>query len=283
MDQLGLMKPMPDWATNMTDLHVHASPSLLPRHFDDLGAVSAARSLGFETLVLKSHEGSTVERAAAAGPGVFGGVVLNSAVGGANPDAVEVAARLGGRVVWMPTVSSKTHKRGAASPELSVHRGFELGLVEVVNEGRLSPEWFDVLDTVARHDLLLASGHLSANETVILFKEASRRGVSRLMVNHPMMPFLGWNDEAASELRQLGASLELGILPDILSRPAAGSLALVDTYPHELLVFGADLGHADHPSPASAMPSWFQRLESRAGVASAIQITQNTGRKLLLP
>ena len=97
---------LPTWAAAMADLHTHASPSLLPRHGDDRATVAAEQALGFTTVVLKAHEGSTVERAAAAGgadAGVYGGVVLNSPVGGANPDAVEVAARLGGRAVWMPT------------------------------------------------------------------------------------------------------------------------------------------------------------------------------------
>ena len=160
----------PEWAAGMTDLHVHAAPSLLPRHGNDAETRAAESRAGFATIVLKSHEGSTVERAAALGAGVYGGIVLNSPVGGANPDAVEVAARLGGRVVWMPTVSAPNHKRGASSPELSVHRGFELRAVEVVDDdGGLLPAWHDVLDVIAAHDLLLASGHLSADETVRLF------------------------------------------------------------------------------------------------------------------
>src|SRR5215831_10393764 len=140
--------PPQDWAQDMADLHAHAAPSLLPRHGDDRATVAAERAVGFSAVVLKAHEGSTVERAAAAGDGAFGGIVLNSPVGGANPDAVEIAARLGGRVVWMPTVSARTHKAGATSPELSVHRGFELRPVDVIANGALLPQWFDVLDTV---------------------------------------------------------------------------------------------------------------------------------------
>ena len=87
---------LPDWAAGMADLHTHAAPSLLPRHGDDRATVAAEHAVGFSTVVLKAHEGSTVERAAAAGDGAYGGIVLNSPVGGANPDAVEVAARLGG-------------------------------------------------------------------------------------------------------------------------------------------------------------------------------------------
>jgi hypothetical protein len=273
---------LPGWAHDMADLHVHAAPSLLPRHGDDRATVAAERAVGFGTVVLKAHEGSTVERAAAVGGETFGGVVLNSPVGGANPDAVQVAARLGGRVVWMPTVSARTHKAGAASPELAVHRGFELGLVEVITDGRLRPEWFDVVDAVAEHDLLLASGHLSAAETVVLFSEAQRRGVRRLLVNHPMMAFLGWDDEAGTALRGLGAYLELGILPDLLGGPDRSSLGLADTYPASLLAFGGDLGHADHDPPAVAVAPWLHALERRVGPARAAAIMTTQTRDLLL-
>jgi hypothetical protein len=266
----------------MTDLHAHASPSLLPRHGDDAATVAAERAAGFDVVVLKAHEGSTVERAAIAGDGVYGGIVLNSPVGGANPDAVEVAARLGGRVVWMPTVSSRTHRAGAASPELSVHRGFELGPVDVVDDGVLRPEWHAVLDVVAAHDLLLASGHLSAAETVVLFTEARRRGVRRLLVNHPLMAFLGWDAGSAALLRSLDAYLELGILPDLLGGAGQASLLLARTYPASLLAFGGDLGHAHHPGPADAVAPWLHRLAAAVGDDRARAIMTTQTRSLLL-
>ena len=273
---------MPEWATGMVDLHVHASPSLLPRHGDDQSTVASERDLGFEIIVLKAHEGSTAERAAIAGENVYGGIVLNSAVGGANPDAVEINARLGGRVVWMPTVSTATHKAGAKSPELSVHKGFEMHQVDVVIDGKLLPEWFDVLDVIAGFDLVLASGHLSIDETLVLFTEAKKRGVKRLMVNHPKMPFLHWHDDLAKDLRELGAFLELGILPDLLSPGEHLSMTLADIYPIELLVFGADLGHANHPGPKDAMPSWFRALDRQLGEVSAHKIVTANSKGLLL-
>ena len=273
---------LPDWATDMVDLHVHAAPSLMPRHGNDEQTVSAERGLGFSAVVLKAHEGSTVDRAAIAGDGVYGGVVLNSAIGGANPDAVEIAARLGGRVVWMPTVSTATHKAGAASPELSVHRGFELSQVDVIADDKVLPEWMPVLDVIAEHDLLLASGHLSTVETIILFAEAHRRGVRRLMVNHPKMPFLHWNDSAAKALLEVGAHLELGILPDLLSPDDCSSFTLLDVYPHDLLVFGADLGHAHHPKPVDITPMWLTKLEEHLGETKARAIVTTNSLGLLL-
>lgn len=278
------MSALPDWAVDMADLHVHAAPSLLPRHGDDAQTVAAERSVGFRTVVLKSHEGSTVERAAIAGDGVYGGIVLNSPVGGANPDAVEVAARLGGRVVWMPTVSAPNHKAGASSPELSVHRGFELRAVEVIaDDGLLLPAWQDVLDVVVEHDLLLASGHLAAAETVLLFTAARRRGARRLLVNHPLMAFLHWDDEAAQALQALDVHLELGILPDLLGDAEHASLNLTRSYPTSLLAFGGDLGHAAHPGPDTAVTPWLHELETRVGADRAAAIMTSQTRDLLLP
>jgi hypothetical protein len=275
---------LPGWAVDMVDLHVHAAPSLLPRHGDDAQTVTAERAVGFGTVVLKSHEGSTAERAALAGDGVYGGIVLNSPAGGANPDAVQVAARLGGRVVWMPTVSAPNHKAGASSPELSVHRGFELGPVPVTDDaGALLPVWHDVLDVVVEHDLLLASGHLAARETVTLFTEARRRGAQRLMVNHPLMAFLHWTADDSDALQALDVHLELGILPDLLGDADHASLNLTRTYPTSLLVFGGDLGHAHHAGPDTAVAPWLHDLEARVGADRATSIMTTQTRSLLLP
>ena len=148
--------------------------------------------------MLKAHEGSTAERASLLGDGVVGGVVLNSPVGGANPDAVMVAARLGGRVVWLPTISSLVHKAAHERPELTAHKGIHFRAVPVVDgDGRVLPDWYDVFDEVAAADLILASGHLTLDETVAVFTAARRQGVQRFLVNHPMMDFLGWRDEHA--------------------------------------------------------------------------------------
>src|SRR3546814_17841203 len=40
---------------------------------------------------------------------VYGGIALNHTVGGLNPYAVELALRMGGRVVWFPTLASPAH------------------------------------------------------------------------------------------------------------------------------------------------------------------------------
>ena len=274
----------------VADLHVHGAPSLVARHGLDHEVVGAHAQVGVDLAVLKAHEGSTVERAALAagrpeteGVRVVGGIVLNSPAGGANPDAVEVAARLGGRVVWMPTVSAPAHVASAAAPELSVHRTLSFRQVDVLDDaGALLPAWHEVLDVVAAHDLVLASGHLTCAEALVLFRAASAAGVRRMLFNHPRMPFLGWDDDAAPELARLGVVLELGILPDILTPGGPPSTTLGEVYPHDQLAFGGDLGHADHPTMAQALPGWLAGLEACLGEAGTERALTTVGRELVL-
>jgi hypothetical protein len=275
--------------SGVADLHVHGAPSLVERHGLDHEVLGAHGSVGVDFAVLKAHEGSTVERAvlasqreAAAGVEVVGGIVLNSPVGGANPDAVEVAARLGGRVVWMPTVSAPAHIASASSPELSVHRNLAFRQVEVLDDaGGLLPEWQDVLDVVAAHDLVLASGHLTCQESLVLFRRAKALGITRMLLNHPRMPFLTWDDAAAPEFAQLGVVLELGILPDILTTEGPPSTTLGEVYPHDMLAFGGDLGHAHYPTMEQALPAWLADLERSVGERDAERILTTVGRTLV--
>lgn len=275
--------------SGVADLHVHGAPSLVPRHGLDHEVLGAHGTVGVDFAVLKAHEGSTAERAVlaagrepAGGVEVVGGIVLNSPVGGANADAVEVAARLGGRVVWMPTISAPAHIAAASSPELSVHRGLAFRRVEVTDaDGALLPAWRDVLDVVVEHDLVLASGHLTCAESLVLFRAARAAGATRLLLNHPRMPFLQWDDAAAPEFARLGVVLELGILPDILTPDGPRSTTLGDVHPHELLAFGGDLGHADHPTMAQALPGWLAELERCLGESDTEQVMTTVGRRLV--
>ena len=147
--------------------------------------------------VLKSHYTSTAERASvvrAAVPGIeaLGAISLNRAVGGMNPLAVEIAAREGARTVWMPTVDSvnESHERdappGAKVPvwvrlQLDLReQGLEIEPVPVVDDdGAVLPETREVLAMIARHGMLLATGHLGRDEIFAVVDAALEEGVQR--------------------------------------------------------------------------------------------------------
>jgi hypothetical protein len=224
--------PVPSaWARELVaggyDTHVHVAPDVMPRLVDDLTLARRCRQVGLAGFVLKSHYLPTAERAAvvrAAVPGadVLGAITLNRAVGGMNPVAVEIAARGGARVVWFPTVdsvnqrTSRAQAPAGAKPPLwaALQRelrddGIDPPPVAVLSEdGTVRRDVLDVLRLIAKHDLVLATGHLSAGEILAVVRAAADTGVRRTVVTHPEFTSQRLTLEQQQELAGLGAYLE---------------------------------------------------------------------------
>ena len=212
--------------------------------------------------VLKSHYGSTAERASvvrAAVPGVDvrGAIALNRAVGGINPLAVEIAAREGARTVWLPTVDSvnESHEReappGAKVPvwvklQLELReQGIEIDPVPVVDEhGTVLPALREVLGMIARHDMLLATGHLSRDEIFAVVDAAVDAGVEDIVDHPPRVPLAEPVDRGPERARGQGGAAR-ALLHHAAHRQ--GQLGAVDRE-HPRYRTGA-LGPLDRPRP----------------------------------
>ncbi len=209
------------------DYHVHIAPDFVARRITDVQLARRCLETGQAGFGLKSHYSSTAERAqvvAEAVPGVtvLGAITLNRSIGGLNPLAVEIAAREGARIVWFPTVSSvnEQHEVLAADPEgkVPVWVRFELSLreaglacepVPVVDEqGALLPEAHEVLEVVARHQMVLCTGHLSRDEIFALVDGAVGAGIETIVVTHPEFPSQSVAPGDQVELARKGALLE---------------------------------------------------------------------------
>jgi Family of unknown function (DUF6282) len=206
------------------DLHVHVEPDLAKRRIDDLGLARRFAELGLAGFVLKSHYAPTAERAAvvrAAVPGVraLGAIALNAGVGGLNAQAVEIAARGGARIVWLPTVDSENEAseeapKPAKQPvwraiqEEFAQAGVASAPVQLTESGLAA-----VLAVVARHDLVLATGHLGRAEIHRAVVAALTAGVSRIVVTHPDYPTQGVPVDEQRELAERGAVLERCFAP----------------------------------------------------------------------
>jgi hypothetical protein len=209
------------------DPHVHVAPDFAPRRITDLELARRCLELGLAGFALKSHYTATAERAAvvtAAVPGVraLGTITLNHAVGGLNATAVEVAARQGARIVWLPTVSSENEfgEVEHADPDgrVPVWVRFELELraagvrprpVPVVDRaGEPLPELLEVMAAVARNDLVLATGHLGRDEIFTVVDLAVEAGVSTIVVTHPEFPSQRISPRDQQVLAARGALME---------------------------------------------------------------------------
>jgi hypothetical protein len=209
------------------DMHVHIDPDFVPRIIDDVGLARRCAELGLAGFQLKSHYNSTAERARtvnAAVPGAraIGAIVLNQAVGGINPLAVEIAAREGARTVWMPTVNSinemrEVHSFAPGAP-MPVWMKFEVSLREAGVEpepvavldssGQILPAVQRVIEVAARHQLVLATGHLARDEIFAVVDAALGAGIRDVVVTHPEFPSQNLSLDEQAELAARGALLE---------------------------------------------------------------------------
>ncbi len=208
------------------DTHIHIAPDVVPRKIDDISFARRCSELGIAGFVLKSHYGSTAERAAvvrAAVPGIqaLGAITLNRAVGGINPLAVEIAAREGARTVWLPTVDAVNEAAEREAPpgaKLPVwvklqlelrEQGLEIDPVPVLDgDGAVLPETHAVLAMIARHGMVLATGHLGRDEIFAVVDAAVDAGVADIVVTHPEFPSQNLSVEDQRRLAARGALLE---------------------------------------------------------------------------
>lgn len=190
------------------DLHVHSAPDVRERPFDDLELARRCREAGLAGAVIKSHVEPSASRAflvTAAVPGVqmYGGIALNRAVGGLNADAVEAMAQgtgRRGRIVWLPTRDAENEKARKERPG---------PVVRVTEDGSPVPELNAVLEVVAAHDLVLASGHVAPAEAAAIFRRAREAGCRRLLVTHATAPVSTYSPDELDAMVGLGAWIEL--------------------------------------------------------------------------
>jgi hypothetical protein len=261
------------------DTHIHVSPDVVERKVDDLTLARRFLELGLDGFVLKSHYGSTAERASvvtAAVPGIraLGAISLNRGVGGINPLAVEVAAREGARTVWLPTVDSvnESHERdapaGAAVPVwVKLQRelrdeGIEIQPVPVLDGGgSLLPELREVLAMIARHGMLLATGHLSRDEIFAVVDGAVDAGIADVVVTHPEFPSQSLSVEDQRALAERGALLER-----CFTTPHTGKVTWEAWIEHTRAagarhsVLSTDLGQVSNPPVEDGMALMVDRL-----------------------
>lgn len=246
----------------VVDVHMHCDPDSMPRSVDALDTARLARDRGLRAIILKNHYQPTAQLAYAVekitpGLRVFGGIALNRAVGGLNSVAVENMARTKGahgRVVWMPTFDAENQVRKNAES-----RPF----VPVAKEGQLLPETGAILDLIGKYNLVLATGHSSPEEALLLIRAARARGIRRILVTHAMLAPVSMTVDQMREAAREGASLEF-VSNVIVGRGQGDTLKQYAEAiravgpPHCIL--SSDLGQPGNPLHADGLAAFIEGL-----------------------
>ena len=262
------------------DFHVHAGPDSRPRSVSDIEIARIARRSGMRGFVLKNHFTQTADRAWIAmqevpGIEIFGGVALNHAVGGLNPEAIRQMVEFSGgrgKVVWLPTFDAEFWMTRAGDPG---------EFISVARNGQLVPELGEIFDLVAEHDLVLALGHSSPEEALMMIPEARQRGVEQILVTHG----LGQNpsDAQVTEMVAGGAIIEL-VWMSAMDNQATfdGYLDAIRRHGAAGFLLSSDLGQAGNPLHPDGLIAFMAAL-SASGISDEdidLMIRRNPARLL---
>jgi hypothetical protein len=248
--------------SGLVDLHVHSDPDSVPRSVDAIDAAKAARASGMRGLLFKNHYEPTASLAYLVRkevPGIecFGGIVLNRTVGGINAAAVERLPKVKGgfaRVVWMPTFDAENQVRDSKESR---------PYVSVSKNGVLLPEVLEVIDAIARNGLVLATGHSTPAEDLLLVREAKRRNIRGIIVTHAMLAPVRMSVPQMQEAAKMGAKIEFvynALIGANKMFELSDYVKAIRAVGPEHCVLSSDLGQAGNPLHADGLRVFLKGL-----------------------
>lgn len=236
------------------DFHVHADPDpFYERRLNAFDLAMQAKEAGMKAVVLKCHHYCTAPLAYIVNQVVpdirlIGSLTLNKGAGGLNSEIVEVAARAGAKVIWMPTYSSVIDTERRANKASS-----ETGISLIDQDGKLVSLMVPILEIIKNNNLVLATGHISIPEIYAITTEARQRQI-KVTITHPLSKGVGstLTIEQQKELANKGAYIEhcfVACTPFLGSLDPAVMVKHIKAIGVEHCILCTDFGQAINPSP----------------------------------
>ena len=256
------------------DFHAHSAPDTVSRSLNSFAVVRDARAAGMRALVLKNHFAPTAALAQLAmseigGFEVYGGIVLNRAVGGLNAEAVRRMTQVEGhrgKIVWLPTFDAENQVKFSHE---------DRPFVSVVKDGKPVPALAEIFLLCVENDLILATGHSAPAESIILLEAAKQAGVKRLLVTHVLSESTRATIEQMKKMAALGATMECvylahlgGIAGPVPTTRASKTLPVsacaraIQTVGAEHFLISSDLGQPNNPVHTAGLRAFIAALKA---------------------
>lgn len=251
------------------DMHVHSNPDIRHRAYDDFELMEAAIKVGARAIVIKTHQGTTVDRAYLCNQHnklthngdnnftMYGSVTLNRQIGGINPAAVESGLKLGAKVIWLPTQSARNHK-------LKMNQSTD-DCIDVIRDSKIVPELRDIFELVKDHNAVLATAHISPEECFQVVEAARDAGVKKIVVTHPEWWLVGMDiTDQVRIVKDYGVILE-----HCFAQPLGGgkyksnlpvNLEAIKECGYRNVMVSTDGGQVENPNWEIAMEQYIQYL-----------------------
>jgi hypothetical protein len=258
----------------------------------------AVRAAGMRGIVIKHHHTPTVERAyfvnkAVPEVEVIGGVTLNYAMGGLNPFAVDAALKLGGRVVWMPSVDAKNHVRhfgdlGKYGSRLDYEKPAfyqrKKGITVLDDEEELVHPVHEILDTIANANAAIATSHLDLKESKALISETNKRKI-KTVVTHVAFVTTSLSVDDMEWMAEKGALLELcysSLSPAWRCASIDAVADMIRKVGPEHYILASDLGQVHNPPPPEGLRIYVMMLLERGFTPEEIRVMLKENPEKLL-
>lgn len=273
--QENLFKPMSDCNIDITgaiDIHIHPAPDVLPRSQHYLDIARDARDAGMKAICLKplgsfpTMQMALVAEKLVPGIRVFGGIVLDTVVGGFNPRAVKMAIKMGAKFVWMPLFDSehsvirsrKEDPRYRSEGKVTLEKG-----LRIWNEDKnILPEVEEIVDIVSEAgNVVLSTSHLSPEESIALVRLAWRKGVKHITVTHPVSSIIN----ASIDQQKIMAKEGVGVYiehafaycnPNAFDKNPREIVEAIKAVGAENCIISTDSGHVTLRKPVDAFRQW---------------------------
>ena len=271
------------------DMHVHGYPdALVDTGWDFAWEAQRAYDVGMRAIVFKSMHSDTApmaffiqkilekyiqEKDEEPRPfNAYGGVVLNWSVGGLNPIAAETSAKLGAKIIWLPSHDAAHHIKVLEEDEKGV---------EVLDENdRILPELIDIFDIVKAYDIILDLNHTGTKERFIMTEEAVKYGVKKIMLTHPQWNVNRMSIEQMAEISKMGAYIGLFLYSAFphFNNPTCDRtevLEIIKKVGPDRCVMATDFGSMLNPPPHEGMKLYIRLL-------LAMGVSEEDIRKMLV-
>jgi hypothetical protein len=273
---LGLTDPS---LVGAIDVHLHLDPDApgtngVIRAIDVFDATTIAMARGMRGFVFKTHQDTSsasgaylVRRHVSPTFEIFGRMASNYATGGINVATLEHFTQIKGgwgRIFEMPTRDSITATRAPGSMDkdnLARTRPWMLMMPEgtpafiaVSKDGQLLPEVKHLIGELAKirtadsnGRMVLATGHATPEEHLLLAQEGRRLGLNVLLTHPGDIPQL-------PEAARLGAYIELTAAQVYKTRAqSAAAAALVKKIGAEHIIVSTDCGQTNNVYPTDCL------------------------------
>jgi hypothetical protein len=263
-----------DLLSGSIDIHIHSAPDVYPRILCPVSIARHANEMQMKAVVIKNHFVSTAGMAQIASQEavfpVFGGLALNMTVGGLNVHAVNVALKMGAKIVWLPTLhaqkylQNKRHLKNLTNELMDDIQGIYL----LKEDGGLKDELYPIFDLLAKRGAVLATGHVTIKEAKKAVREAAKAGVKKIVITHPLNSFFSYTVEDMKEMLDLGATYLEHVYNDTTRQvshpiPIEEVVSAIKAIGPDHCIMSTDSGQWLNPVPAQQMAIYIKDMLTR--------------------